>query len=86
MTVEEMRVLVTKVYPNETWEARVRGMSDEQVMALYFKFRDNGRLDREPNYYESTRKFRKRGKTDRVGQTRDCGQVLDVAEQISFGL
>lgn len=45
MTVEEMRYAISKVYPGDTWRNRVAKMSDNQVVALYYKFLEGGKFD-----------------------------------------
>ena len=37
-----MRECVRRAYPGPRWAARVRGMSDNQVMAIYFRFEREG--------------------------------------------
>lgn len=44
MTVEQMRKHVMLVYDNITWKRRVEKMRDNQVMALYFTFLEQGKL------------------------------------------
>lgn len=44
LTIENMRDAVIKVYGNDTWEARVKGMSDLQVMAIYHNFLEHGKI------------------------------------------
>lgn len=45
MTVEQMRVEVTKVYHNsDAWAFKVRKMSDNQVIAIYRRFQRNGKI------------------------------------------
>lgn len=46
MSVDQMREVITKVYPAERWQKKVAKMSEEQVMAIYFKFAQSGKLDK----------------------------------------
>lgn len=46
MSVDQMREAITKVYPAERWQKKVAKMSEEQVMAIYFKFAQSGKLDK----------------------------------------
>ena len=46
MSVDQMREVITKVYPAERWQKKVAKMSEEQVMAIYFKFVQSGKLDK----------------------------------------
>jgi len=38
MSVEQMRDAIIKVYPNDTWETKVRRMTDRQIIAIYHRF------------------------------------------------
>lgn len=40
-----MRSKISQVYPYPKWTERVKWMPDNQVMAIYYKFRDEGRFD-----------------------------------------
>ena len=46
MSVDQMREAITKVYPAERWQKKVAKMDDDQVMAIYFKFAQSGKLDK----------------------------------------
>lgn len=37
MSIEQMRVAVTKAYPGGTWAGKVQKMSDRQVAATYMR-------------------------------------------------
>jgi hypothetical protein len=43
VSVDSMRNIVRTAYPGDKWKARVDNMSDNQVMAIYF------RMCREPD-------------------------------------
>lgn len=44
--VTEMRRLISEVYPNASWAYKVDRMPDYQVMAIYFKFLNDGKFDK----------------------------------------
>ena len=46
MSVDQMREAITKVYPAERWQKKVAKMDDVQVMAIYFKFAQCGKLEK----------------------------------------
>lgn len=46
MTVSEMRAAIIKIYPNATWKFRVERMSDSQVIAIYYKFKEGGKFNK----------------------------------------
>ena len=45
-TIGEMRRIITKVYPGESWKNRVKRMYDGQVVAIFYSFMENGKIDR----------------------------------------
>ena len=45
MTVDQMRIRLTKAYPGPKWKDKVRDMSDNQVIAVYYKFEKSGKLN-----------------------------------------
>lgn len=46
MYVEQMRKALEDVYPVDRWLHKVSRMSDEQVMAVYYRFLYDGKFDR----------------------------------------
>ena len=48
MTINEKRAAIARVYSSESWQEKVKKMSDYQVIAIYHKFLANGKFDREP--------------------------------------
>ena len=48
MGVEQMREAIADAYLSETWKRKVSNMPEDQVMAIYFKFKEAGKLDRPP--------------------------------------
>ena len=44
MTISQMRVAITEVYPGPTWERKVANMPDDQVVAIYYEFLRQGRF------------------------------------------
>ena len=46
MSVETMRVFISRAYPNETWAYRVYNeFSDDQVIAIYNRFVQDGIIE-----------------------------------------
>ena len=43
-TLEQMRTEISNVYPNTTWENKVKRMGDNQVVAVYNKLAKDGKL------------------------------------------
>lgn len=52
MSVEQMRDAISWVIPNEKWKYKVSKMADDQVMAIYFKFKQEGRFGTKRYYGE----------------------------------
>lgn len=48
MTVEQMRIDISSVYSSVHWKDRVKRMTDEQVIAIYYDFVNRGKFDRKP--------------------------------------
>lgn len=44
MTIMEKRNAVSNAYPGPEWKAKVQKMSDEQVVAVYFRLKEQGRI------------------------------------------
>ena len=44
MTVSDMRELISSVYAGQKWKDRVRNMSEDQVIAIYWQFVKKGKL------------------------------------------
>ena len=44
MTIEMMRKYVIDVYPGKAWEKKVKKMPESQVLAIYNRFRMEGKL------------------------------------------
>ncbi len=57
-SVEMMRDAISKVYgPFATkWIRRCHSMSDEQVMAIYFRFKKDGKFDRRRKHVKTLQK------------------------------
>lgn len=49
MTVERMRCCVCEAYDNSTWSYKVEKMSDNQVIAIYYRMLDKGYFHNEKN-------------------------------------
>lgn len=44
MSVEQMRAAISKAYDGQNWKDKVTHMSDDQVLAVYYRFLNNGNL------------------------------------------
>lgn len=44
MTVDQMRAALLQVYPGPGWQVKVLAMHDNQIIAIYAKFKKEGRL------------------------------------------
>lgn len=61
MTIEQMRGEISLAYPGVAWTARVKRMSDNQVVAVYHRLSATGKLEEamkerkrnhSPQYYQ----------------------------------
>ena len=48
--IDNMRAMITKVYPGDSWAEHVRRMPDRQVMAIYYRS-----LETTPKMFEKGR-------------------------------
>ena len=46
MSIEQMRSRISKVYDSFRWRNRVTKMPDNQVIAIYHKFKESGKFDK----------------------------------------
>lgn len=44
MTIEQMKLRLIEVYPGEQWLKRVERMQDGQVVAVFKKFQEQGKI------------------------------------------
>ena len=44
MTVDDMRVAITRIYPSVVWKQKVSRMYDNQVIAIYYSFCEKGKF------------------------------------------
>lgn len=44
MSTEQMRAEITKTYQGADWVEKVKKMTDQQVIAVYYRLLDQGRL------------------------------------------
>lgn len=58
MEVYQMREMIKKVYPTETWYNKVNHMPDKQVMAIYFSMKASGKLDKPKKKTKETEEFK----------------------------
>lgn len=45
MTIDKMKDKLYSVYPNNTWRNKVNAMHDNQVVAVFNKFKEEGRFN-----------------------------------------
>ena len=79
MYVEQMRKALEDVYPVDRWLHKVSRMSDEQVMAVYYRFLYSGKFDR-----VSTDRFRPR-KTSSVASLENVNRNPCKKKNIDSG-
>ena len=48
MYVEQMRKEIASVYKGKDWSKKVDNMPDNQVIAMYYKFKAGGKFDKKP--------------------------------------
>lgn len=83
LSVYSMRCLIADVYSSQTWKERVKHMSDDQVIAVYYSFCEKGKFNRFQGILP------KPHKNEEVKE-RECVPVndsyfeSDTAEQLSF--
>lgn len=75
--VDQMRSAIFDVYSGYSWKDRVRNMADNQVIAVYYSFRERGVFDKPKKYSEKPNKTTKRELSRTYFEA-------DVAEQLSF--
>ena len=46
MLVGEMRKKIKAVYGNSTWDRKVDNMPDNQVIAIFYSMKENGKLNK----------------------------------------
>ena len=46
MSVDQMRAAIAEVYPGGKWKRKVEKMHDDQVIAVYYKFLNNGTFEK----------------------------------------
>lgn len=56
MTIYQMRAAIASVYSGEKWKQKVRDMPEDQIIAVYYSFLENGRFDSKPKSRETGKK------------------------------
>jgi hypothetical protein len=84
-SVDDMRYIISRVYPSDKWRSRVRRMSDNQVCAIYFSFLEQGKFDKKP-VKKSCQEPVERPCTESLNEPRTDAFAVDTAEQMSFEL
>lgn len=44
MDIYEMRKRVSKAYPGDKWKTRVRNMTDDQIIAIFYRLVEKGKI------------------------------------------
>ena len=44
MTVDQMRKEIRKAYSGERWQLKIDKMLDDQIIAIYYKFKKEGKI------------------------------------------
>ena len=81
MEVEQMRCLISKVYEGPKWKDKVRHMPDNQVIAVYYKFAQNGKFDKKKKKPVKKEQFNKKVSRRELERMKEEGCF---AEQLSF--
>ena len=55
MTVDNMRAAIMDVYPGGKWRRKVEKMYDDQVIAVYNKFLNNGTFEKKEKERDAKR-------------------------------
>jgi hypothetical protein len=78
MSYEEMRTAIRGVYHTESWNKKVDNMLDSQVVAIYLKFKREGKFDK---YSEET-KFEKECGSGRLTPVFTSESLIDLDKRI----
>lgn len=79
MSYEEMRAMIRDVYCTDTWHDRVDCMSNEQVVAVYLKFKKQGKFD---TYSEEKPKESKKCMPGRLTPEFKSESLIDLDKRI----
>ena len=44
MNAQQMREAIKYVYPSQSWKLKVKEMTDQQVTAIYLRFKKEGKI------------------------------------------
>ena len=56
MTIYQMRAAIASVYSGEKWKRKVQNMPEDQIIAVYYSFLENGRFNSKPKSCESVKR------------------------------
>lgn len=52
ISVDDARFLISQVYRGDKWKYKVKHMTDQQVIAIYFSFCEKGKFNKKPKQPE----------------------------------
>ena len=89
MTVNQMRHDISKVYSGVKWKRKVENMSDNQVIAVYYKFERSGKFSERyrekrtnskfsERYREKREEPTKKKKSDKPGFNQPSGEQISI--------
>lgn len=78
MSYEEMRAAIRDVYDTDSWKDKVDNMLDVQVVAVYLKFKNQGKFDT----YEEKPKESKKYMPGRPTPVFKGGSLIDLDKRI----
>lgn len=81
--IDYARSVVKQMYPSDKWRSRVRGMSDKQVLAIYYGREEN--LDKLKAKKAYSVHKEKEAMIDSIKESEQNHFTPDYAEQLSLG-
>lgn len=57
MEISEMRKKISRVYPGEKWQNRVKNMDKKQVFAVYMRFLNDGKFEKPKKEVKKQEKY-----------------------------
>lgn len=81
--IDYARSVVKQMYPSDKWRSRVRDMSDDQVLAIYYRYEENIARAKAQKAYSAHKE--KEAMVDAVKEPEHDLFVPDYAEQLSLG-
>lgn len=81
--IDYARSIVKQMYASDTWRSRVRGMSDDQVLAIYYRYEE--KIEREKAMKAYSAHKDKKDTVEAVKEVKQDRFISDYAEQLSLG-